>query len=118
MDEMDELSCGYCHEIFENQSSLMNHVQENHSETEEQNSSIESETDNESHFDVVFTNTKTNNDTPIDTFECYPCQIPFQNESSLAKHIQEKHSDSEWTCTTCQKSFKFQHRYLLYILLN
>ena len=55
---MDELSCGYCHEIFENQSNLMNHVQENHSETEEQNSSIESETDNESHFDVVLTTKK------------------------------------------------------------
>ena len=122
MEDLEVFQCGYCRETFEITDDLIEHVEQNHSDNEQ--SSIESE-EEESHFDVIFTSNEIPiQDSPIDTFECYPCQIKFKSEADLASHIQIKHGDDDvdedeqeksstkgkWTCSKCEKSFKFQHR--------
>ena len=122
MNEIEEFSCGYCHEIFKSQSNLLEHVEEIHSDQEQSPSRTDGDSEEietkAKHFDVVFTAT---NESPIDIFECHPCHILFESETNLAKHIQNHHSESEnttddsseiakWTCSICHKNFKFQQR--------
>ena len=117
MEDLEEFQCGYCRETFEITDDLIEHVEQNHSDNEQ--SSIESE-EEESHFDVIFTSNEIPiQDSPIDTYECYPCQIKFKREADLASHIQTEHGDDDvdedeqeksstkgkWTCSKCEKSF-------------
>ena len=101
--------CGYCSEIFGNQQLMVAHIEENHQEQNDSETSEIEDSDSEA-FEIVCTDSLETESEIIETFECHPCNLQFKSEAKLLKHIQDSHQNSEsrprpHQCLDCPKSF-------------
>ena len=57
-------------------------------------------------------------DSIIDTFECFPCQLKFDDEDTLVEHISEVHDsdqlDNDFRCRICGKQFNSKQRLVIH----
>ena len=112
MNDCDDLfDCGYCNNVFENEESLLVHVKSYHDDEEKEVSFVDELEDL-----ADKSKAELSKDSIIDTFECFPCQLNFDNEGALVEHINEVHNseNDKFGCEICGKQFNSRQRLVIH----
>lgn len=116
MNDLDDFfDCGYCDNAFENEVTLLAHVESFHGDEEKE---VSSEEDLAEGSNLDSAAAESSKDSIIDTFECFPCQLKFDDEDTLVEHISEVHDsdqlDNDFRCRICGKQFNSKPRLVIH----